>query len=78
MITKFINIRVFLASFLFGLFSMYVIIPEKKQIIVYPSPDNHDAIQYKDKADNCFEIKQTKTKCPEDTFKIFQIPIQAP
>lgn len=50
--------------------------PDQKHIMVYPSPDNIDHIQYKDQADNCFAFKQTKTQCPSDSSSIFQTPIQ--
>jgi hypothetical protein len=77
MITKYINLTVFILSFSLGIFAVYVTLPDERKVIVYPSPDNIDYIQYKDKAGNCFKVKQTKTKC-QDNFKIFNIPPQAP
>lgn len=77
MITKYINLTVFILSFALGIFAVYVTLPDERKVIVYPSPDNIDYIQYQDKAGNCFKVKQTKTKC-KDEFKIFNIPPQAP
>jgi len=71
-----INILAFILSFAIGVFFVYTTMPDSRQIMVYPSPDNIDHIQYKDDADNCFTFKQTKTQCPSDTSSIFKIPIQ--
>ena len=60
----FINIRVMILSFVLGLLAIYIVMPESKTIIVYPTPDNVDKIQYKDDADNCFSLKQEEVSCP--------------
>ena len=65
---KYINIPVFLASFAFGVFAVYITSPDTKKIIVYPSPDNVDVTQYRDKAGNCFQFQQTKESCPKDAW----------
>lgn len=78
MIFRYINLPVFLISFALGMFAVYITVPVKKKIIVYPSPDNHQYIQYKDKAENCFQVKETKSQCPKEGMNIFKIPIQAP
>jgi hypothetical protein len=44
---------------------------------VYPSPDNIDFIQYKDKADNCFRFKESRVSCPKNTGSVSKIPVQA-
>ena len=75
---KFISIPVFLVSFAFGMFAVYLYEPDNKKIMVYPSPDNVDYIQYKDKANNCFRFREEKlTKCPKDKSSISKIPIQS-
>jgi|MDTE01.2.fsa_nt_gb hypothetical protein len=71
-----INILAFVLSFAIGVFFVYTTMPDEKQIMVYPSPDNIDHIQYVDNADNCFAFKQTKTQCPSDKSSIFKTPIQ--
>ena len=72
---KFISIPIFLVSFAFGIFAVYIYEPENKKIMVYPSPDNIDYIQYKDKANNCFQFKEKKlSTCPANASRI---PIQS-
>lgn len=72
-----INIPVFLVSFAIGMFAVYITLPDNKVIKVYPSPDNYKYIQYKDKANNCFAVKETKVTCPDDSGKISKTPIQS-
>tara|TARA_B100000780_G_scaffold234760_1_gene175206 strand:- start:1718 stop:1954 length:237 start_codon:yes stop_codon:yes gene_type:complete len=72
---KLINIKVFLISLFVGLVFMYFD-NEKKKISVYPTPSNIDHLQFKDKADNCFEYTMEKIKCPSDKSKINHIPVQ--
>lgn len=75
---KFISIPIFLVSFAFGIFAVYIYEPENKKIMVYPSPDNVDYIQYKDKANNCFRFQEKKmNKCPSSKSDISKIPIQS-
>ena len=65
-ITKYINIYVFIASFVFGTFAVYMVAPRTRTIVVTPSPDNIEKLQYKDKTDHYFEFRETKVKCPAD------------
>jgi len=76
-LTKYINIPVFIISFAFGIFAVYVTLPDTKRILVYPSPDNIGLIQYKDKSDNCFRFRETSVACPANTKKTtVTIPVQ--
>ena len=77
MLTKYVNIPVFLISFAFGVFAVYVTLPDVKKIMVYPTPDNIDYIQYKDKANNCFRFRESKVKCPVHEKMISEVPVQA-
>jgi len=68
-----INIPVFILSLLFGLLYVYMTDPIRKQIVVYPTPDNESKFQFRDKIDNCFQLKQNMVKCSNDAEVI---PIQ--
>lgn len=70
---SFINIPVFLVSLIFGLFYMYISSPTKKSITVYPTQDNISLFQFRDKTQNCFQLKQNIVKCSNDAE---HIPIQ--
>jgi hypothetical protein len=73
---KYIHLPVFLLSFALGVFAVYLTVPDKKKILVYPSPDNIQYLQYKDKAGNYFHFKEQKQECPKDPKDISKIPIQ--
>jgi hypothetical protein len=73
---KFINIPAFILSFAFGMFAVYITMPDTRKIVVYPSPDNIDIMQYKDKANNCFRFKEAKVKCPAKESDISKTPVQ--
>jgi hypothetical protein len=77
MLLNYISLQVFFISFAIGLFFVYILGPDMKKIIIYPSPENIDKILFKDNADNCFHFKQTEIECPSDESKISTIPIQA-
>jgi hypothetical protein len=72
---RFIKLHIFLLAFVFGLFVVYVIMPEEKKIYVYPTPENIDQIQYKDNADNCFDITQEEVNC-NNYSGVEKIPMQ--
>lgn len=74
---KYINFMVFLASLTFGLFAVYMTAPDSRKIYVYPTPENINIIQYKDKTDTCFSFKQNEVKCPNNESEITKIPAQA-
>ena len=76
MILNYISLPVFLISFAVGIFFIYILGPEMKTIMIYPSPENVDKILFKDKADNCFSFEETEVECPSDESLISQIPIQ--
>ena len=73
---KFISLPVFIISLAFGLFITYTIAPKPDIIYVYPTPDNIDKIQYRDKSGTCFGFKYKEVNCPEDNSAIKQYPLQ--
>lgn len=74
---KYINIPVFLISLAFGIFAVYITSPDNRKIIVYPTHENADSIQYRDKANNCFSLAEQVVTCPSDPSKISKIPVQS-
>jgi hypothetical protein len=75
-IIKFINVPVFIASFLIGLVMVYIYVPQMRRIYVYPTPENVERMQYSDQANACFEYKQEEVECPGDASSIFKIKPQ--
>jgi hypothetical protein len=74
---KFINIPIFLLSLVFGLFAVYITMPDTRTILVYPTPENIDLIQYRDKTGSCFHYKQNEIDCPTNASDISKIPTQS-
>ena len=73
---KYINPFVFIVSLAFGLFAVYITVPEKRKIVVYPTHDNASVLQYRDKTNTCFSIKEVEVKCPANDADIAKIPLQ--
>lgn len=76
-ISKYINVPVFITSLLIGLFIVYLHMPDSRKIYVYPTPENVDFMQYKDKAGNCFSYKAVEVGCPKNDNQLAKIPAQA-
>lgn len=74
---KFINIPVFIISLAFGLFAVYITAPDNRKILVYPTHENVNSIQYRDKANNCFSVEEQVVNCPNDSSKISKLPVQS-
>ena len=70
---KLIYLGVFILSFLLGAVFIYLSPMEYKTIVVYPTPSNLEQIQYKDKADNCFQFSARLVDCGKNVKKI---PVQ--
>lgn len=76
-ISKYINIPVFLISLAIGIFMVYITMPDMRKVYVYPTPDNIDILQYRDKTDSCFQFKQKEVSCPKDESNVKKIPVQS-
>jgi hypothetical protein len=70
---KLINFKVFILSFLIGVLGIYLSTSTAKKVTVYPTNDNTHLFQFRDKVDNCFQLKQNVVKCSNDSE---EIPIQ--
>lgn len=73
---SYFSFKIFVISFMVGLFFIYVLGPELKEVYIYPSPESIENILFKDKADNCFRFEEKTIQCPENTSLISTIPIQ--
>jgi len=71
-----IDIRYFLISLAIGLFYIYISDDYKKILIIYPTPDNKEDYQYRDKTGSCFSYDLDEVKCPLDVTKIHNIQFQ--
>ena len=67
----------FIAALVIGIIVMYVTMPDTRKIFVYPSPENIDLLQYRDKSNGCFAMKQTQVACPKNEKDIAKIPVQS-
>ena len=76
MFTKFINIPVFIISFIVGIVFVRLSAPDTTTVFVYPTPDNIQSIEYKDKASNCFEYTSQPVPCPKNPDEITTVPPQ--
>lgn len=76
MIFNYISLPAFLISFAIGLFFIYILGPEMKSVMIYPSPENVNKILFQDNAENCFSFQQKEVECPNDSSLLSSIPIQ--
>ena len=63
----------FLVSFVVGMVFVYLSPVEHKTILVFPSPDNIKKLQYKDNAEQCFDLSAKLVDCTKGAKNI---PIQ--
>jgi len=74
-IMKFINVPVFIIALALGIFAVYIS-TDMRKIYVFPTPENVDLIQYRDKTGTCFAYKQSEVGCPTNSNNISVIPAQ--
>jgi len=74
---KYINIPVFIISLTLGVFFVYITTNNNRKIIVYPTHENVHLLQFRDKTNNCFTVKETEVKCPTNPNAISKIPAQS-
>jgi hypothetical protein len=72
---KYVNIPVFIIAFALGIFAVYIT-TDMRTVFVFPTPENVDLIQYRDKTGACFSYKQSEVGCPKDDKDISIIPAQ--
>jgi hypothetical protein len=63
-----LDIRYFIVSLALGLF--YVYLSEDKPIlVVYPTPDNLNRLQYQKSSGDCFSYDLKEVTCPRDSIQ---------
>ena len=75
-IVKLFSFNTFIISFIIGIIFIYLSEKPSKIINIYPTPDNINVFEYKDKASNCYEYIAEEVQCPSDINKIQLIPLQ--
>ena len=64
MFGKFVDTKIFLISLAIGILMVYLWGPTQSIVIVHPTPENHDKVQYEDLAGNCYNYSPSEVKCP--------------
>lgn len=70
-----LNPVAFFISFFIGLLICYIMEPDQKIVVKFPSPINADKIIYKDIDNSCYKIKASKESCPIDKNLIKEQPL---
>jgi hypothetical protein len=73
---KLISVFAFIVSFAIGVFFVYITQPAKREIMVYPTPENVEHLLYKDNAGECFHFESQEVMCPSNKEDIHSIPVQ--
>jgi len=60
---KFKYIQLFVVSFIVGMVFVYISPVEYKTVIVYPTLNNLNKVQYKDSTNNCFKFTAKLVDC---------------
>lgn len=76
MFGKYIDVRIFIASFIIGVVALHYIGADKEQILVHPTPANQPHLVYQDKAGTCYKYIDRRLPCPRDGAPIKEIPPQ--
>jgi hypothetical protein len=63
-----LDIRYFLVSLSLGLFYVYLS-DDKPILVVYPTPDNLDRVQYQKGSGECFSYDLKEVTCPRDSIQ---------
>ena len=74
---KFISIPIFILSFAVGLFFVYISSSSNKTIVVYPTPENQNKVQFVDKAETCHRYMSSEVTCPTNSDKVIEYDVQS-
>ena len=76
MLSDYFHLPTFMISLAIGFCIVYIQRPELTTIFVYPTPDNQEKVQFKDRNDTCFKFSSQEVPCPSDTTQIREFPVQ--
>jgi hypothetical protein len=76
MFGKYVDLRVFVVSFILGVVALHFAGADKVPIVVHPTPDNQAHLVYKDSAGTCYKYIDRRLPCPRDGAPIKEIPPQ--
>ena len=71
---KFINWYVLIITFIIGIFFNTGLAGEPVKIFIYPTSDNKDLLQVKDRSGTCFSFETKEVECENNN--IINIPLQ--
>lgn len=71
-----ISLPIFIISLAIGIFLVYITNPPQDVIYVYPTPENVQKVQYKDKLNSCFQYDMKEVQCPSNTDDIESYTMQ--
>ena len=72
---KLFHVPTFILSLAFGLFLVYISTPSPDVIHIYPTPDNINKLQYKDKGGTCHSFSAKEIEWPKDKKNIENYPV---
>jgi len=73
---RFIHFPTFLISLVIGVFMVYMIQPEMKEIFVFPNPENINKLDYIDHTETCFRFQEEEVECPSNIESIQGYSVQ--
>jgi|TARA_B100000963_G_C22620981_1_gene669947 hypothetical protein len=71
-----IDVPTFIISLSLGFLMVYLTQPYPKVVLVYPTPENLDRVQYRDNTGNCYKFNKEEVNCLANKNNIYDIPIQ--
>lgn len=67
---------IFFISLAVGLFFVYMVQPKYKEVLVFPTPENINKVQYMDNSSTCYEFEEQEIACPANKEEIENYHVQ--
>ena len=75
MLSKYVDVKIFLVTLIIALIAVYWYQPDAKIVNRFPNPDNSGKLTYQDGEKNCFKYEATQVKCPSNPNLILEHPV---